>query len=127
MMAGSQLVAALTTRSWRVAPTDAAREISWLRGQLVFDGQPLGDVVGGDEPLFDTKIVIDDAALADARDQRHLQARRRRRLRPRAVRTIGLARVDARSADAVQLSACRALNNNYCAAIRGSAPRSLAS
>ncbi len=66
MTAGSRLVADADT-DWRLTRTDAARETSWLRGQIVFDDRPLGEVVEELNRYSNRKIVVDGEALAKTR------------------------------------------------------------
>ena len=66
MSAGSQLVARDDTE-WRLTPTDIDRETSWLKGQLVFDSVPLGEVVEEMNRYSTRKIAIADPALAKRR------------------------------------------------------------
>src|SRR5690606_13157038 len=64
MSAGSRLVARDDTE-WRLTPTDVGRQTSWLKGQLVFDGAPLGEVVEEMNRYSTRKIAIADPALAE--------------------------------------------------------------
>ena len=66
MSAGSQLVAP-DDADWRLTRTDVARETSWLRGQIVFDDETLGDIVAELNRYSTRKIVISDPVLADRR------------------------------------------------------------
>jgi transmembrane sensor len=66
MSAGSQLVARDDTE-WRLTPTNVGRETSWLTGQLVFDDEPLSEVVEEVNRYSTRKIAIADAALAKRR------------------------------------------------------------
>lgn len=66
MSAGSQLVAR-DDSEWRLTPTDTDRETSWLKGQLVFDGAPLGQVVEEMNRYSTRKIALADPALAERR------------------------------------------------------------
>jgi len=66
MSAGSQLVARDDTE-WRLTPTNVDRETSWLQGQLVFDDEPLGEVVDEVNRYSTRKIAIADADLAKRR------------------------------------------------------------
>lgn len=59
MSAGSQLVA-LNDIEWRLTSTDVERETSWLKGQLVFDGEALGAIVEEMNRYSKRKMVIDD-------------------------------------------------------------------
>ncbi|HEX5776107.1 MAG TPA: FecR domain-containing protein, partial [Caulobacteraceae bacterium] len=62
--AGVQLVATLDAPSWTVARTDTAREVSWLRGYVVFQKARFADVVAEMNRYSDKKLVVDDPALA---------------------------------------------------------------
>ena len=66
MSAGSQLVARDDTE-WRLTPTNVDRETSWLTGQLVFDGAPLGDVVEEMNRYSTRKIALADPTLTERR------------------------------------------------------------
>ncbi len=66
MTAGSELIARNDT-DWRVTRTDVDRETSWLRGQIVFDDEELGDIVAELNRYSTRKIVIADPALAHER------------------------------------------------------------
>ena len=63
MTAGSEL-AATDNRHWNVTTTDVERETSWLRGQLIFERERLGDVVEELNRYSTKKIVVLDAAAA---------------------------------------------------------------
>jgi transmembrane sensor len=63
MTAGSQLVADAQT-NWQVSEVDTAQAASWLRGQLVFDGQPLSAVVTEMNRFSTRKLRVADPALA---------------------------------------------------------------
>lgn len=67
LTAGAQLVASLSNPTWTVAKTDTAREVSWLRGYVVFQGARFGDVVGEMNRYSERKLVVDDPALAEVR------------------------------------------------------------
>jgi transmembrane sensor len=58
MSAGSQLVA-VDDSEWRLTPTNVTRETSWLKGQLVFDDQPLADIVAEMNRYSARKMVVD--------------------------------------------------------------------
>lgn len=62
MIAGTQLVAA-TNGEWRLIPTNAVSEISWTRGQLLFDDDPLKDVVAELNRYSHTRMVVPDETL----------------------------------------------------------------
>jgi len=66
MSAGSQLVA-VNDAEWRLTPTNVDRETSWLKGQLIIDDEPLGEVVAEVNRYSTRKIAIADPALADRR------------------------------------------------------------
>jgi transmembrane sensor len=66
MSAGSQLVAP-DDADWRLTRTNVARETSWLRGQIVFDDERLGDIVAELNRYSTRKIIIADEGLADRR------------------------------------------------------------
>lgn len=61
MTAGSEL-AAVDNRHWNVTTTDVDRETSWLRGQLIFERERLGDVAQEMNRYSTKKIVVDRAA-----------------------------------------------------------------
>jgi transmembrane sensor len=62
MVAGSELIAP-DDEQWRLARADVLTETSWTRGQLVFENQPLGEVVGELNRYSAQKMVIADASL----------------------------------------------------------------
>jgi len=66
MSAGSQLVA-VNDSEWRLTPTNVDLETSWLKGQLIFDDEPLGEVVDEVNRYSTRKIAIADARLAERR------------------------------------------------------------
>ena len=66
MSAGSQLVAASDTE-WKLTPTNVNREMSWLKGQLIFDDEPLGHIVEEMNRYSNRKIVLADRGLAQHR------------------------------------------------------------
>ena len=66
MSAGSELVARDDTE-WRLTPTNVNRETSWLQGQLVFDDEPLDEVVAEVNRYSTRKIEIADPALTKRR------------------------------------------------------------
>lgn len=49
---------------WHLAKADVARDLSWLHGQLVFDGDPLGKVIDEMNRYSAKKIVLADAMLS---------------------------------------------------------------
>jgi transmembrane sensor len=66
MSAGTQLVASPDT-DWRLSRTDVVRETSWLHRQIVFDDEPMGEIVEEINRYTVQKMVIDDPALARRR------------------------------------------------------------
>ena len=58
MSAGSQLVA-VDDREWRLTPTNVTRETSWLKGQLVFDDEPLAGIVEEMNRYSARKMIVD--------------------------------------------------------------------
>jgi transmembrane sensor len=65
MAAGSQFVA--DGADWRVSDVDTAKASSWLKGQLVFDGEPLSGVVAEMNRFSNRKLRIADPALSRTR------------------------------------------------------------
>ncbi|MGE5566432.1 MAG: FecR family protein [Parcubacteria group bacterium] len=63
MVAGSQLIAP-DDEQWRLTRADVLTETSWTRGQLVFENQPLTDVVRELNRYSAQKMVVADASLA---------------------------------------------------------------
>jgi transmembrane sensor len=63
MVAGSELVAP-DDADWRLIRTDAVRETSWTRGQIIFDNKPLGAVVEELNRYSDQKMVVSGSKLA---------------------------------------------------------------
>jgi len=59
LAAGSELVAA-SDQQWTVTRTDIVKETGWVRGQLVFEREPLSDVVAEMNRYSERKIVIAD-------------------------------------------------------------------
>jgi len=66
MSAGSELVAR-DDSEWRLAPTNVGLETSWLKGQLVFAGAPLSEVVDEMNRYSTRKIEIENPSLATRR------------------------------------------------------------
>lgn len=62
MSAGSRFVAA-DDADWAISSVDTARETAWLKGRLVFDGEPLSAVVAEMNRFSDRKLSLSDAAL----------------------------------------------------------------
>lgn len=65
MAAGSQFVA--RGAEWRVAEVDTAKASSWLKGQIVVDGEPLAEVVAEMNRFSSRKLRIVDPALSSTR------------------------------------------------------------
>lgn len=63
LVPGTRLTAS-NRNGWHLAKADLGRNLSWLRGQLVFDGEPLGTAVAEMNRYSPTKIVLRDAELA---------------------------------------------------------------
>ena len=63
LVAGTQLVA-LDDQHWSVSRTDVTREVSWVKGQLVYVDEPLGKVAAEMNRYSDRKIAIADPAAA---------------------------------------------------------------
>jgi transmembrane sensor len=103
LTAGVQLVASLDAPTWSVAPTDTAREVSWLRGYVVFQKARFADVVAEMNRYSDKKLVVDDPALANAPISGAFKAGDVDSF-VRAYEDYRVARVDSRSEDAVRLS-----------------------
>jgi len=66
MSAGSQLVV-IDDSDWRLTPTDPGRETSWLRDQLVFDDETLGEIVEEMNRYSTRKLILSDKRLAEHR------------------------------------------------------------
>jgi len=66
MSAGSQLVVVDDT-DWRLTPADTSRETSWLKDQLVFDNETLGEIVEEMNRYSTRKLVLSDKRLAQHR------------------------------------------------------------
>lgn len=63
LVPGSRLNAS-SRSGWHLARADMGRDLSWLHGQLIFDGERLANVVAEMNRYSTTKIVIADPALA---------------------------------------------------------------
>jgi len=63
MSAGSRFVAA-DSADWRISSVDTAKESAWLKGRLVFDGEPLSAVVAEMNRFSERKLTLADPALA---------------------------------------------------------------
>ena len=64
MLPGNQLVASIDTPALTVAPTDTAKETSWLTGWLNFDNRPLADAAAEFNRYSPRKIVVADPTIA---------------------------------------------------------------
>jgi len=62
MSAGSRFVAA-DPAEWLISSVDTAKESAWLKGRLVFDGEPLSAVVAEMNRFSDRKLSLSDPAL----------------------------------------------------------------
>lgn len=62
MSAGSRFVAA-EAADWSIAPVDTAKESAWLKGRLVFDGEPLSAVVAEMNRFSERKLSLSDPGL----------------------------------------------------------------
>ncbi|MGE5566368.1 MAG: FecR family protein [Parcubacteria group bacterium] len=102
MVAGSELVAA-ADQQWTIAPTDIVKATSWVHDQLIFEREPLSQVVDEMNRYSVRKIVI-----ADARVGRTLVSGN---FRPgdvesfaRALEAYRYARISADTPDGIELS-----------------------
>lgn len=62
MSAGSRFVAA-DPAEWLISAVDTAKESAWLKGRLVFDGEPLSAVVAEMNRFSERKLSLADPAL----------------------------------------------------------------
>lgn len=62
MVAGSELIAA-ADQQWTIAPTDIVKATSWVHDQLIFEREPLSQVVDEMNRYSVRKIVIADARV----------------------------------------------------------------
>lgn len=88
--------------SWHLAKLDVARDLSWLNGQLVFNGDSLGDAVDEMNRYSDRKIVLGDAALGRVRVSGVFEAGQVDAF-AQALQAYKLARVAARTSKAITL------------------------
>ncbi len=100
---GSQLAAA-DDKHWTLASTDVAKETGWLRGQLIFERERLGDVAAELNRYSTKKIVVLDEKAAETPVTAAFK--------PgdvdgfvRAVRDYGFVRVVADGEDSVEIEA----------------------
>ena len=105
MAPGSELIAP-DDAEWRLTRTNVAEETSWLHGQIVFDDEPLGEVVDELNRYSRRKIVLSEADLA--------QIRISGIFRPgdldgfaRALRTSGMAQLGGESDNEVRIVALK--------------------
>ena len=105
MAPGSELIAP-DDAEWRLTRTNVAEETSWLHGQIVFDDEPLGEVVDELNRYSRRKIVLSDAGLE--------QIRISGIFRPgdmdgfaRALRTSGMAQLGGESDNEVRIVALK--------------------
>jgi transmembrane sensor len=101
MHAGQRLIAT-NDRPWTLRQADARVDTGWLRGQLVFDEAPLGDIAAALNRYSVKKIVIDDPHVASKRLSAVLVAGDIDTF-IQAAGTLGLARVGANDAQHVEL------------------------
>lgn len=62
MSAGSRFVAA-DPADWLISAVDTAKEAAWLKGRLVFDGEPLSAVVAEMNRFSERKLMLADPGL----------------------------------------------------------------
>lgn len=62
MSAGSRFVAA-DSADWQISAVDTAKEAAWLKGRLVFDGEPLSAVVAEMNRFSERKLALADPTL----------------------------------------------------------------
>lgn len=62
MSAGSRFVAA-EPADWAISTVDTAKESAWLKGRLVFDGEPLSAVIAEMNRFSERKLSLSDPAL----------------------------------------------------------------
>ena len=62
MSAGSRFVAA-DPADWLISAVDTAKESAWLKGRLVFDGEPLSAVVAEMNRFSERKLMLADPGL----------------------------------------------------------------
>ena len=62
LSAGSRFVAA-EPADWAIVAVDTAKESAWLKGRLVFDGEPLSAVVAEMNRFSERKLTLADPAL----------------------------------------------------------------
>jgi transmembrane sensor len=104
LKAGAQLVATADGPAWTVAQTDTAREVSWLRGYVVFQGARFADVAAEMNRYSERKLIVEDQALAGVPISGAFRAGDVDAF-IKAYEDYRVARVDARTEDAVRLSA----------------------
>jgi transmembrane sensor len=104
MIAGDRLVASTETRAWAVAPTDTAKETSWLTGWLNFENERLADVAAEFNRYSPRKIIVADAELADTPVSGRFEADDVEAF-TRALAKYQIARVDSAGPDAIHLAA----------------------
>lgn len=106
MVAGSELIAA-ANQQWTIAPTDIVKATSWVHDQLIFEREPLSDVVDEMNRYSVRKIVIADARVGRTPVSGNF--------RPgdvesfaRALEAYGYASIAADTPDAIELSQAKA-------------------
>lgn len=101
MHAGQRLIAT-SDQPWTLRDADSRIDTGWLRGQLVFDEAPLGDIAAALNRYSMKKIVIDDPRVASKKLSAVLVAGDIDTF-IQAAGTLGLARVGANDAQRVEL------------------------
>lgn len=101
MHAGQHLIAT-SDKPWTLREADSRIDTGWLRGQLVFDEAPLGEIAAALNRYSTKKIVIDDPHVASKKLSAVLVAGDIDTF-IQAAGTLGLARVGANDARRVEL------------------------
>lgn len=66
LVPGTRLVTS-TSNGWELAKVDVSRDLSWTKGQLVFDDEDLASVIAEMNRYSSTKLMIRDPALQHTR------------------------------------------------------------
>lgn len=103
MIAGDRLVASVETRAWAVAPTDTARETSWLTGWLNFENERLDDVAAEFNRYSPRKIVLADPTLGETPVSGRFEADDVEAF-TRALAKYEIARVESTGPDVIRLA-----------------------
>jgi transmembrane sensor len=104
MLPGARLVASLDTPALSVAPTDTAKETSWLTGWLNFENKPLSEVAAEFNRYSPRKIVLADAAIGATAVSGRFEADDVEAF-TRALARYRIARVESAGADVIRLAA----------------------